>query len=71
MGSEMCIRDSAGSGTKSGARAAHDQAAAVYALLDELRLRHPGVEWESCAAGAPDLVPLPASMMSRLQSHLT
>ena len=29
----------------------HDQALAVYALLDELRERHPGVEWESCAAG--------------------
>jgi len=48
-----CNRDiiDAGSGTKSGAPAAHDQAAAVYALLDELRLRHPGVEWESCASG--------------------
>ena len=48
-----CNRDiiDAGSGVRSGAPAAHDQAAAVYALLDELRRRHPGVEWESCAAG--------------------
>ncbi len=48
-----CNRDiiDAGSGTRSGAPAAHDQALAVYALLDELRRRHPGVEWESCAAG--------------------
>jgi len=48
-----CNRDivDAGSGARSGAPAAHDQAVAVYALLDELRRRHPGVEWESCAAG--------------------
>ena len=48
-----CNRDiiDAGSGTRSGAPAAHDQALAMYALLDELRTRHPGVEWESCAAG--------------------
>ena len=48
-----CNRDiiDAGSGARSGAPAAHDQALAVYALLDELRRRHPGVEWESCAAG--------------------
>jgi len=48
-----CNRDiiDAGSGTRSGAPAAHDQAVAVYALLDELRRRHPAVEWESCAAG--------------------
>jgi len=48
-----CNRDiiDAGSATRSGAPAAHDQALAVYALLDELRRRHPGVEWESCAAG--------------------
>jgi alpha-galactosidase len=48
-----CNRDlvDAGSGTRSGAPAAHDQARAVYALLDELRLRYPEVEWESCAAG--------------------
>lgn len=29
----------------------HAQTAAVYALLDELRRRHPGVEIESCAGG--------------------
>jgi alpha-galactosidase len=48
-----CNRDiiDAGSGARAGAPAAHEQAAAVYALLDELRERHPGVEWESCAAG--------------------
>ncbi len=48
-----CNRDitDAGSGSRSGAPAAHDQARAVYALLDELRRRHPDVEWESCASG--------------------
>jgi len=48
-----CNRDliDAGSGTRSNAPAAHGQALAVYALLDELRRRHPRVEWESCAAG--------------------
>jgi alpha-galactosidase len=48
-----CNRDivDAGSGARGGAPAAHDQALAVYALLDELRARHPQVEWESCAAG--------------------
>jgi alpha-galactosidase len=48
-----CNRDivDAGSAARGGAPAAHDQALAVYALLDELRARHPGVEWESCAAG--------------------
>ena len=48
-----CNRDivDAGSGARAGAPAAHGQALAVYALLDELRARHPDVEWESCAAG--------------------
>jgi alpha-galactosidase len=48
-----CNRDivDAGSGARDGAPAAHDQALAVYALFDELRKRHPDVEWESCAAG--------------------
>jgi alpha-galactosidase len=48
-----CNRDivDGGSGARDGAPAAHDQALAVYALLDELRARHPRVEWESCAAG--------------------
>ena len=36
---------------RGGAPAAHDQALAVYALLDRLRERFPAVEWESCAAG--------------------
>ncbi len=36
----------------SGAQAAaHAQTVAVYALIDELRLRHPGVEIESCSSG--------------------
>ena len=48
-----CNRDiiDAGSGARAGAPSAHQQALAVYALLDELRRRHPDVEWESCAAG--------------------
>jgi alpha-galactosidase len=48
-----CNRDiiDAGSGARSGAPAAHAQAQAVYDLLDELRGRHPRVEWESCAGG--------------------
>ena len=48
-----CNRDiiDAGSAARAGAPAAHEQAGAVYALLDELRRRHPAVEWESCAAG--------------------
>jgi alpha-galactosidase len=48
-----CNRDivDAGSGARGGAPAAHDQALAVYALLDELRTRYPEAEWESCAAG--------------------
>jgi alpha-galactosidase len=48
-----CNRDiiDAGSGLRAGAPAAHGQALAVYALLDELRARFPAVEWESCAAG--------------------
>jgi alpha-galactosidase len=48
-----CNRDiiDAGSAARAGAPAAHEQAAAVYALLDELRRRHPAVEWESCTAG--------------------
>jgi alpha-galactosidase len=48
-----CNRDiiDAGSSARDGAPAAHDQALAVYALLDELRSRFPAVEWETCAAG--------------------
>jgi alpha-galactosidase len=41
----------AGSAARAGAPAAGDQVRALYALLDELRERHPGVEWESCASG--------------------
>jgi alpha-galactosidase len=48
-----CNRDitDAGSGLRAGAPAAHAQAQAVYDLMDELRARHPEVEWESCAGG--------------------
>jgi alpha-galactosidase len=48
-----CNRDiiDAGRGAAWGTPAAHAQAQAVYQLLDELRARHPEVEWESCAAG--------------------
>lgn len=48
-----CNRDivDAGSSLRSGAPVAHEQAIAVYALVDELRRRYPAVEWESCAAG--------------------
>jgi alpha-galactosidase len=31
--------------------AVHDQTVAVYALMDELRARHPGLEIESCSSG--------------------
>ncbi len=41
----------AGSATRAGAPAVHAQTLAAYALLDELRRRHPTVEWESCASG--------------------
>ena len=41
----------AGSGQYGGAPAAHAQGQAYYALLDDLRSRHPHVHWESCAAG--------------------
>lgn len=34
-----------------GKAAAHDQTMALYRLLDELRRRHPDVEFESCASG--------------------
>jgi alpha-galactosidase len=39
-----------GSGS-TGAAGTHAQTLALYALLDELRRRHPGVEFESCASG--------------------
>jgi alpha-galactosidase len=41
----------AGSTARDGAPAVHGQTLAAYALLDELRRRHPAVEWESCAGG--------------------
>ena len=37
--------------SRAGVPAAHRQAQAHYDLLDELRRRHPQVEWESCASG--------------------
>lgn len=41
----------AGSTSRAGAPAAHRQAEAFAALLADLRRRHPGVAWESCASG--------------------
>ena len=41
----------AGSAVHGGAPAVHAQNVAYYALLDDLRTRHPAVAWESCAAG--------------------
>jgi alpha-galactosidase len=41
----------AGSADHGGAPAVHEQNIAYYALLDDLRARHPQVAWESCAAG--------------------
>lgn len=34
-----------------GKSAAHDQVLALYSLIDELRVRHPEVEFESCSSG--------------------
>ncbi|MFD6416284.1 alpha-galactosidase [Streptomyces sp. NPDC060194] len=41
----------AGSGRVAGRPAVHAQTLGYYALLDELRRRHPQVEWESCSSG--------------------
>jgi alpha-galactosidase len=41
----------AGSSTRAGVPAVHEQTLAYYALLGELRSRHPDIEWESCAGG--------------------
>ncbi len=41
----------AGSAHHGGAPAVHAQNDAYYALLDDLRARHPQVAWESCASG--------------------
>jgi len=41
----------AGTAAAGGAPAVHLQTLGFYALLDQLRARHPGVEWESCASG--------------------
>ena len=41
----------AGTGLHAGAPAVHRQTEAFYRLLDELRIRHPDVAWESCASG--------------------
>jgi alpha-galactosidase len=38
-------------GTTTGRPGVHAQTAAVYALLDELKRRHPGLEIESCSSG--------------------
>ena len=41
----------AGSGLTGGAPAVHRQTLGFYRLLDDLRERHPLVQWESCASG--------------------
>jgi alpha-galactosidase len=41
----------AGSGMRAGAAGVHAQTLGFYQLLDELRARHPGIAWESCASG--------------------
>jgi alpha-galactosidase len=41
----------AGSGIRADAPGVREQTLGYYALLDELRRRHPDVEWESCASG--------------------
>jgi alpha-galactosidase len=41
----------AGTTARSGAPASHEQTAAYLRLLDDLRARHPHIEWESCASG--------------------
>jgi alpha-galactosidase len=37
--------------TRTGTAAVHENVLALYALLDELKARHPGLEIESCASG--------------------
>jgi alpha-galactosidase len=44
-------RDLVDAGSSGGAAAVHAQTLAVYALLDALRQRHPGLEIESCSSG--------------------
>ena len=44
-------RDLVDAGTGTGVPAVHAQTSAFYALADELRRRHPEIEWESCASG--------------------
>jgi alpha-galactosidase len=44
-------RDLVAAGHRGGAAGVHEQTLALYALLDDLRHRHPGVEIESCSSG--------------------
>jgi alpha-galactosidase len=44
-------RDLVDAGSETGVPAVHAQTLAFYALADELRRRHPEIEWESCASG--------------------
>ncbi len=44
-------RDLVAAGHRGGPAGVHAQTLALYALLDELRRRHPGVEIESCSSG--------------------
>lgn len=41
----------AGTNTRGGAPAVHEQTVAYYRLLDTLRRRFPNIQWESCASG--------------------
>lgn len=41
----------AGTNTRGGAPAVHEQTVAYYRLLDTLRGRFPNIQWESCASG--------------------
>jgi alpha-galactosidase len=44
-------RDLVDAGSGTGVPTVHAQTLAFYALADELRRRHPEIEWESCASG--------------------
>jgi len=44
-------RDHIQGSNASGAAGTHEQTLAVYRMFDELRVAHPGVEFESCASG--------------------
>jgi alpha-galactosidase len=41
----------AGSTPRGGVAAVHAHTLGFYSLIDELRRRHPQIEWETCASG--------------------